>query len=66
MPTRGMPRFSKENLLSHSTERLRRGTPPSFTIILVAENFKDTKGDGEWEGEAGRNTFFRQELLSHW
>ena len=35
-----------KNLLSHSTEKLRRGTPQSFTKLLVAKNFMDRMGMG--------------------
>ena len=37
MPMRGISQFSKENFLSHSTEKLRMGTFPCFTKFLVSE-----------------------------
>ena len=45
MPIKGISRFSKENLLSHSTEKLRRGTFPCFTKFLVSQKFMDKKGE---------------------
>ena len=48
MPQRGISRFSIENLLSHSTEKLRRGTLLCFTKILVSKKFMDKRGGGEY------------------
>ena len=56
-PKRGKSRFSLEKLLSHSSEKLRRGTPESFRKLLVAKIFMDGKGVGE-EEEGGSNTIF--------
>ena len=39
MPMRGISRFSKESLLSHSTENFRRGTFLRFTKFLVPRKF---------------------------
>ncbi len=39
-------RFSEENLLSHSTEKLRRGTLLCFTKFPVAGTFNDKRGGG--------------------
>ena len=39
-------RFSVENLLSHSTEKLRRGTLFCFTKFLVSKKFMDKRGGG--------------------
>ena len=47
MPMRGISRFSKEILLSHSTEKLRRGTFLCFTIFLVSEKLMDRRGRAE-------------------
>ena len=44
MPKRGISRFSIKNLLSHSTEKLRRGTLLCFTKFLVSKKFKDKGG----------------------
>ena len=49
MPKRGISRFSIENLLSHSTEKLRRGTLLCFTKILVSKKFMDKRGGGEYQ-----------------
>ena len=43
MPFRGISRFSKETLLSHSTEKLRRGTFLFSTIFLVSKYFMDKR-----------------------
>ena len=48
---RGISRFSTENLLSHSTDKLRRGTFLCFTKFLVSKKIMDKRG--EEEGEAG-------------
>ena len=47
MPKRGISRFSIENLLSHSTEKFRRGTLLCFTKFLVSKKFMDKRG-GEY------------------
>ena len=39
-------RFSIENFLSHSTNKLRNGTRLSFTKILVSRNFMNKRGGG--------------------
>ena len=41
MPIKGISRISNENLLSHSPEKLRRGTLLCFTKLHVSEKFKD-------------------------
>ena len=46
MHKRGMPRFSFEKLLSHSTGKPRRGTLLCFRIFLVSNNFMDKRGGG--------------------
>ena len=46
MPMRGIPRFSIDNLLSHSTENLRRETLLCFTKFLVSKKFMDQEGGG--------------------
>ena len=46
MPMRGTSRFSIENLLSHSSEKLYRGTLLCFTKFLVSKNFIDKRGGG--------------------
>ena len=46
MPKSRKSRFSIENLLSHSTEKLRRGTLLRFTKILVSKKFMDKRGGG--------------------
>ena len=45
LPKRGISRFCIENLLSHSTEKLRRGTLLCFTKFLVSRNFLDKRGE---------------------
>ena len=40
----GLSRFSIENLLSHSTEKLRRGTLLCSRKILVSKNVRDKRG----------------------
>ena len=47
MPMRGISRFSKEILLSHSTEKLRRGTFLCFTMFLVSEKLIYKRGRSE-------------------
>ena len=41
MQERGMPRFSFEKLLSHSTGKPRRGTLLCFRIFVVSKNSMD-------------------------
>ena len=43
MPMRGISGFSKENLLSHITEQLRRGNFLRFTKFLLSKNFMDKR-----------------------
>ena len=43
MPMRGISRFSKETLLSHSTEKLRRETILLITNIMLSKNFMDKR-----------------------
>ena len=50
MPMRGKSRFSIENLLSRSTEKLRRGTLLCFTKFLVSKKFVDKRGGRRREG----------------
>ena len=50
MPKRGISRFSIENLLSRSTEKLRRGTILCFTKPLVSKKLMDKRGGGGREG----------------
>ena len=48
MPMRGISRFSGGILLSHSTEKLRRGTFLRFTKFLLSKNIMDKRvGGGE-------------------
>ena len=53
MPLRGISRLSKETLLSHSTEKLRRGTFIFYTNFLVPKYFLD-KRRGVEEGGVSR------------
>ena len=46
MPKRGISRFSIENFLSHSTEKLPSGTLLCFTKFLVSKKFMDKRGGG--------------------
>ena len=47
-PVRGITRLSNENLLSHSTEKLRRGTFLRFTKFLLSKKSLDKRvGEGE-------------------
>ena len=57
MHKRGMPRFSFEKLLSHSTGKPRRGNLLCFRIFLVSNNFMDKRG--------GVSRFCVRSLLSH-
>ena len=58
---RGISRFSVENLLSHSTEKLRRGTILCFTKLLVSKNLMDKRGGGGRE----YHDFLSKSFLSH-
>ena len=61
MPMSESSRFSKDTLLSHSTEKLRRGTFLRFTKFLLSKNFKDKRvGRGK-----EYNHFLPKNLLSH-
>ena len=60
MPMRGISRFSIENLLSHSTEKLRRGTLLRFTKFLISKKFMDKRGRRE-----GVSRFSVKIFLSH-
>ena len=42
---RDISRFSKEFLLSHSTEKFREGTFLCFTKFLVSEKIMDKRGE---------------------
>ena len=46
MPKRGISRFSIENLLSHNTKKLRRGTFLYFTKFVVSKRLMDKTGGG--------------------
>ena len=46
MPKRGISRFSIENFLSHSTEKLPGGTLLCFTKFLVSKKSMDKRGGG--------------------
>ena len=46
MPKKGRSRFSTENLLSHSTEKLRMGTLRCFTKFLISKKIMDKGGEG--------------------
>ena len=61
MPKRGISRFSIENLLSLSTEKLRRGTLLCFTKLLVSKKLMDKRGGGGRE----YHDFLSKSLLSH-
>ena len=63
MDKRGISRFSIENLLFHSTEKLRRGTLLYFTKFLVSKKIMDKRG-GERERE-GVSRFSVKNFLSH-
>ena len=60
MPERGILRFSIENLLSRSTEKLRRGTILCFTKLLVSKKLMDRRGGGREYHE-----FLSKSFLSH-
>ena len=55
---RGISRFSVENLLSHSTEKLRRGTILCFTKLLVSKNLMDKR-----EEQGGSITIFCRKVF---
>ena len=56
-PVRGITRFSKENLLSHGTEKLLRGTFLCSTKCLVSEKFMDKKAGGGGKGRECHDFF---------
>ena len=60
MPKRRISLFSTENLLSQSTEKLRRGNLLCFTIFLVSNNFMDRRGGGGGREEGGSITILCQ------
>ena len=62
MLKRFMSRFSVEIFLSHSTERLRRGTLLGFTKILVSKKIMDKRGGGRGKGVS---QFSVENFLSH-
>ena len=53
MPKRGISRFSIENLLSHSTEKLRKVTLLCFKKFLVSKKFMDKGEEGGRGGGGG-------------
>ncbi len=58
-------RFSEENLLSQSTEKLCRGILLRFTNFLVSKKFLDKGGGGGRTGEGrGYNDFLSKFFLS--
>ena len=58
---RGISQFSVENLLSHSTEKLRRGTLLCFTKLLVSKKLMHKRGGGGRE----YHDFLSKNFLSH-
>ena len=46
---RGISRFCRENLLSHDTEKLPRGTVLCLEKVLFWRTFMDKRGGGGWE-----------------
>ena len=54
-------RYSFEIYVSHGTDKMRRGTLLFFTKTLVTKFLRI----GEWGGEEGTITIFRQKILSH-
>ena len=60
MSMRGISRFSIENLLSHSNEKLRKGTFLCFTKFLISKKFMDKGG-----GREGVSRFSVKIFLSH-
>ena len=57
---RGLSRFPKENLLSHSTEKNHRANLLCLTIFLVSKKFMDKNGRGT---EGGSITIFGQKIF---
>ena len=57
VPKREISRFSKENFLSHSTNKFRNGTHLFFTKILVSRNFMNKRGGG-WCHNLSSKLFF--------
>ena len=55
---RGISRFSQDFLLSHSTERLRRGTFLRFTKFLLSKNIMDNRVGGGKEYHVNLSIFF--------
>ena len=45
----GVPGFPVENFLSHSAEKIRRGTLLCFTVFLVSKTFLEKRGLGEYQ-----------------
>ena len=60
LPKRGISLFSIGNLLSHITEKIRRGTLLCFTKFLVSKNFSEKRGGGG----RGSITIFCRNFLS--
>ena len=52
-----MSRYSVKNVLSHSTEKHRRGTFLCFTKFLVSEKIKDKRGRTEGVSRCSVNFF---------
>ena len=50
MPKRGKSRISIENLLSHSSDKLHRGTILCFTKLPVSKKLMGKRGEGGREG----------------
>ena len=59
MPMRGISRFSIENLMSHSTEKLRTGT----VLGCDSENFRGRKSLQDMRGEVGSIRIFRRKFF---
>ena len=55
---RGISRFSRETLLSHSIEKLRWGTFLHFTKFLLSENIMDKRVGGRKEYHDNLSIFF--------
>ena len=55
---RRISRFSKEFLLSQSTEKLREGTFPCFTNFLVSQKIMDKRGRTEGVSQDILSNFF--------
>ena len=58
MPMRGISGFSNENLLSHSTEKLRRGTFLRFTKFRLSKKIMDKRVGGGEEYHVNLSFFF--------